>query len=73
MAGERFVALAGRACVCARVCFQERLAGWGGGVLVLPRQRPQLCNIIWCGVNKKHPAMCTTLPFINAVEETDDV
>lgn len=55
--------LAGRVFVCECVFKRGWLGGGGGGVLLLPRQRPQLCNIIWCGVNKKHPAMCTTLPY----------
>lgn len=63
--GERPVATAGRVCVFMCVCL--RVVGWGGGVLVLPRQQPRLCNIIWCAVNKEHPAMCTIPPFISAV------
>lgn len=48
VAVKRFVA--GRVCVC----MFSRVVGWrGGGVPLLPRQLPQLCNIIWRGVNKK--------------------
>lgn len=50
VAAERFVAAAGRVCVCVF----SRVVGWrGGGVPLLLRQQPQLCNIIWRGVNKK--------------------
>lgn len=30
-----------------------------GGVLALPGQLPQLCNIIWCDVNKASSNVCT--------------
>lgn len=50
VAAECFVAVAGRVCVCVF----SRVVGWrGGGVPLLLRQQPQLCNIIWRGVNKK--------------------
>lgn len=67
LCGRRMSCCLGRACVCCVyvcvcVCLWVVVGLGGGGVLVLPRQQPQLCNIIWCGVNKKHPAMCAE-PF----------
>lgn len=63
VAAECFVAVAGRVCVCVF----SRVVGWrGGGVPLLLRQQPQLCNIIWRGVNKKkHPATCDTMAFFS--------
>ena len=55
-----------RVCVCLKGG-SVGVGREGGGVLALPQQQPQLCNIICCGVNK---AMCTRCLFIPAVEDT---